>query len=292
MLYLIATVLLNVVVSAIFKIFPYYHINRQVAITTNYIVCVLTGSLFIGYFPVSGPTLYAQWFPWAVALGASFYLVFNLMAWCARENGMATMVIAGKLSLVIPVVCAVVLYGDKLEPLKVLGILLSVPAVILSSRSSNEQKNTGGLLLWPALLFLLSGTLDTLVNYIQHTFLHSRPDQAAFTVVTFAAAALSGLASAPFVTGQKNDRESFIRNIAAGVCLGIPNFFSIYLFVRALHTSVLQSSAVIPIINIGILVLSVLTAVLFFREKAGKLRQLGIALALAAILLIAVGDLF
>jgi drug/metabolite transporter (DMT)-like permease len=52
----------------------------------------------------------------------------------------------------------------------------------------------------------------------------------------------------------------------------------------------MQSSAIIPVINIGILVASSFMAILFFREKVNKLRIAGLVLSVIAILLIALGD--
>ncbi|NDC41809.1 MAG: EamA/RhaT family transporter, partial [Chitinophagia bacterium] len=45
------------------------------------------------------------------------------------------------------------------------------------------------------------------------------------------------------------------------------------------------------IINIGILVASALVAILLFREQASRMRVLGLLLSVAAILLIAFGNL-
>jgi multidrug transporter EmrE-like cation transporter len=52
----------------------------------------------------------------------------------------------------------------------------------------------------------------------------------------------------------------------------------------------MQSSAAIPVLNIGILVVSAVAAMLFFKEKAGPIRLAGLLLSVVAILLIAFGD--
>jgi uncharacterized membrane protein len=50
-----------------------------------------------------------------------------------------------------------------------------------------------------------------------------------------------------------------------------------------------NSSAIFPIVNIGIVLFSTLVAFFAFREKLSKLNWVGIALAVAAILLMAWG---
>jgi multidrug transporter EmrE-like cation transporter len=77
------------------------------------------------------------------------------------------------------------------------------------------------------------------------------------------------------------------RNVVAGIVLGIPNFFSIYYLIRLLNSDWLESSAAIPVNNIGIVVASALVAILFFKEPFTQWRAVGIALSILAIILIA-----
>ena len=72
--------------------------------------------------------------------------------------------------------------------------------------------------------------------------------------------------------------------------MGVPNYFSIYFFIRALHSNFLESSASIPVLNIGILAASALTAILLFKEHVNTLRIIGMVLSVVAILLIAFGN--
>lgn len=288
MFYFIATVLLNVVVFAVLKLFSKYDIHSLQAIVVNYCVCVVTGCIFIGYVPFNATTLHANWLPWALLMGVAFISIFNLNAFCTRIDGMTTTVIASKLSLVIPVVGSILLYHDVIGIGKVAGILLAFPAIYLATRAKDEN-NKSQSLLWPALLFLFSGALDTLVNYIQHSFLPTQSAQAACTILCFATAGSVGiiLVSVLLLTGKIRFHW---KNVVAGICLGVPNFFSIYYFVRLLNSNLFQSSATIPMLNISILVGSALAAILLFKERAGKWRIIGLVLSVIAILLIGFGD--
>lgn len=288
MLNLILALLFNVIVSAVLKLFAKFEITALQAIVVNYCTCVVTGWIFTGATPLNAATFDAPWFPWSVLLGVSFIVIFNLTAYCTKVDGMTTTIMASKLSLIIPVVCSVILYNESLGLIKVAGILLAFPAVYLSTRSGGEEKSAKSLL-WPTLLFALSGGLDTLVNFVQTRFLVTRADQAAGTIMIFAVAGLTGLIilGVLTITGKM---QFALKNVIAGIALGIPNFFSIYFFVKGLNSGVFQSSATIPLFNISVLILTSIVAIVLFSEKANKQQLMGLLLATGAILLIAYGD--
>jgi drug/metabolite transporter (DMT)-like permease len=292
MIFLLGTILMNVVNSVIFKLFPKYNINALQAIVVNYWVCVFTGSVFIGNIPVGAATFHQAWVPWAVLTGVAFFSIFNLIAYCTRIDGITTTTVANKLSLVIPAFFSVLLYNDKMGAGKIAGLILAFPAVYFTTRVSEGNKKSQNLL-FPILLFLGSGLLDTLVKYIQFNFLHEsvvlKDPAAVYTIYSFATAGSFGLMVITVMLLLNKTRLHW-RNIVAGICLGIPNYFSIYFLIRMLHSNFLQSSAAIPVNNIGILVASSLVAILFFSEKLTRLRLLGLLLSIGAILLIAYGD--
>ncbi len=290
MFFLLATIVLNVVLFMLFKLFPRYDVDGLQAIVFNYIVCVITGSLFIGYFPIGAESLHQPWLPWAALLGFCFIGLFNLIAYCTKVEGMTTTTIANKLSLVIPVVFSYFLYDEELGIGEIAGVTLALPAVYFATRRKKEDVEVRSFWL-PLLLFVGSGLLDTLVKYVEEHFLQDAANHAIYTIHTFATAALLGslFLLIMFLTGK---RRFDPKNILAGMLLGVPNFFSIYCLIRLLHSDFLQSSAAIPVNNIGIVLLSSLVAIWFFGEKSGPTRLLGIVLSLLAILLIALSDLY
>jgi len=286
--YLALALLFNVIVSSVLKLFPRFGIEALQAIVVNYAICVITGYIFTGIHPFTESTLHASWLPWAIAMGIVFIGIFYLMAWCTKVEGMATTVIANKLSLVIPVAFSMIVLGERTGIIKSAGILLALPAVYLTTVSGNTG-NSSRKFGWATLLFFLSGGLDTLVNYITTTFLHTPEDRAGCTVVTFATASVTG-AFIVLVQMLRGKNKAAAKNAIAGIVLGIPNFFSIYFLVQGLHSNVFQSSATIPILNISILVATALVAIFVFRERTNKWQAAGLALAIISILMIALGD--
>ena len=288
MFYLIATILLNVVISVLFKLFPKDKIDTLQAIVANYCVCVVTGCISIGHIPFSGATLHADWLPWGVVMGCAFIAIFNMLAYSTRVDGITTTIIASKLSLVIPVLFSLIVYKEHATIAKIVGVLLAFPAVYLTTRVEGDDHRPQSLL-WPVLIFIGGGFLDTLTNYVQLHFLSTADVQATYTIFTFGVAATAGVILVVVLLALKKIKLQW-KNLVAGICVGVPNYFSIYFFIRALNSNFLESSASIPVLNIGILAASALTAIVLFREHVNAKRIIGMALSVIAILLIALGN--
>lgn len=288
MFYLIATILLNVVISVVFKLFPKYNINALQAIVANYFVCVITGCVSTGHIPFTMAAMHVDWLPWAIIMGVSFICIFNLLAYSTRVDGITTTIIASKLSLVIPVIFSLLVYKEHATIAKIAGVLLAFPAVYLTTRVEGDNHKPQSLL-WPALIFVGGGFLDTATNYVQLHFLSTTDSQAAYTIFVFATAATTGAIVIMVLLIMKRITLQW-RNLVAGILIGVPNYFSIYYFIRALNSNFLESSASIPVLNIGILTASALTAIIIFKEHVNVLRIIGMVTSVVAILLIAFGN--
>jgi uncharacterized membrane protein len=137
------------------------------------------------------------------------------------------------------------------------------------------------------LLFAGSGLLDTLVKYTEQRFLDGSNNND-FLIAAFAGASLIGLITllVLVITGrQKFD----YRAVIAGAAIGFPNYFSLWCLMAVLKEHAGNSSAIMPINNMGIVLFSAVAAWLFFKEKLSGINWLGIVLAIGAIALIAFG---
>jgi len=289
MIYLVLTILLTSLFVIFFKVFPRYNINSLQAIVVNYWTCVVTGCFFLGRFPVNAEGFHQPWLPWAIGLGCGFFSVFNLLAFCTRADGITAATIANKLSLVIPVLFSLFLYNESAGILKIAGILLAIPAIYLASKIKDGEKKMHSIFLL-IVLFVGSGLLDTTVKYVEQAYLDTAGKQAIFPIYVFmAAATLGAIALTVLVLMKKIKLQA--RNVVAGILLGIPNYFSIYYLILLLHSGFMQSSAAIPVANIGIMLVSALAALILFKEKVTVYRIIGLVLALIAILMIVFADL-
>lgn len=295
MLYLIGSIILTSYLTLSFKVVGRYNIPVLQAIVFNYWACVLTGSVVHGSFPVNSSTFHEPWFTWALVMGGTFFFLFNIIGFTAQRIGVAVASVANKLSLVIPFVFSIYLYNEKATALKIAGIVMALAAVVFTCwphdhYQADKKSKPVSPLVWisvPAVLFIGSGLLDTMVKYVEQGYLNETNNNT-YLITSFAVAGTVGLVTMLILmlTGkQKFDH----RSIAAGIAIGIPNYFSIWCLVNVLKLYASDSSRIIPINNMGIVLFSAVVAMFLFREKLSKLNWLGIALSLGAIALIAYG---
>jgi drug/metabolite transporter (DMT)-like permease len=291
MLYLAGAIVFSSWLTIAFKIAGRMGISTFQAIIFNYFTCVATGLFLDGSVPDLRSVIGAAWAPWALLMGCMFISIFNLIAYTTRKSGVAIASVANKLSLVIPFLFSIFLYNESATILKITGVFIAIVAVFLtcmpSNSSSGETKIKTGFLLLPFLLFISSGLLDTLIKYAEVTFINES-NHNLYIISSFGTAGIIGasiLAGMLIIGKMPFDPRSII----AGMLIGVPNYFSLWCLVRVLKLHAGNSSSIIPITNMGIVLLSTLVAALFFQEKLSKLNLLGILLSIMAICMIAFG---
>lgn len=293
MLYLIGSIVLSSWLTLSFKLLERYRISTLQAIVFNYFVCVITGSLVNGSFPLQAGRTQEPWFSWAVIMGLMFIVLFNFIALTAQKMGVAVASVANKLSLVIPFLFSIYLYNEGVTIWKITGIVLALLAVVLTCMPSASSEDQAGqkfrplLVVLPVILFAGSGLLDTLIKYVEASHLNDA-NKNAYLITAFAMAGTAGALLLLVLLATGKERFN-IRSIAAGVIIGVPNYFSIWCLVQVLKNYAGNSTAIIPINNMGIVLFSTLAAWVFFREHLSRVNWLGILLALGAIALIAYG---
>jgi drug/metabolite transporter (DMT)-like permease len=291
MVYLVGSIIFSSWLTLSFKLVERFGINNLQAIVFNYFTCVITGSIVNGNFPVRKETLNEPWFPWALVMGTVFILLFNLVAATAQKLGIAVASVAYKLSLVIPFIFSLYLYDEENTWLKTVGIVLALIAVILTcyQPATEGRRSARNLVIWvlPLMLFLGSGFLDTMIKYVEQSFLNESNNNS-YLITAFLTAGLVGGIILAILVLSKKQRLSW-KAVVAGIAIGIPNYFSIWCLIKVLKDYNTNSSAIIPINNMGIVLFSAVVAFVFFREKLSMVNWMGIVLSLAAIGLIAFG---
>jgi drug/metabolite transporter (DMT)-like permease len=72
----------------------------------------------------------------------------------------------------------------------------------------------------------------------------------------------------------------------AGIFLGIPNYYSIYFLLESYQSLSWQDSSILAIVNVSVVLLSVITGFIVFKEVICKRKLAGILAALIAIFLL------
>lgn len=294
MIYLLGSIILTSYLLLSFKVCGKLNIPVFPAIVFNYITCVITGSLVNGSFPIQVESMATPWFRWAMIMGLLFITSFNLIGITAQKLGVAVASVANKLSLIIPVILTIVLYNEQVVGWEIVGISLALLAVIFTCYpQKNESGNTKPVpflqkTTLPLLVFIGSGFLDALINHVQQTYVTKETNNA-FLISGFFSAASIGVIVLLYQYWKKQ-LVFKVDQIIAGVCIGIPNYFSIWCLVHFLQDSPWETSASLPVNNMGIVLFSTLVAALLFKEKLSLINWAGIALSAIAIYLIAFGN--
>ncbi len=285
MIYLLLSIFASTLIFINFKLFDRYNINILQAIVVNYCVAFITGIIaYEGSVTISQlPSL--NWFYYTLVLGALFIIVFNLMAITTQRSGLSVVSVATKMSVVIPVLFGLIYYKESLNFIKLIGICLALIAVYLTSNKSKQGiRINKKLILLPILVFIGSGIIDTSIKFLEDTYVATN-DVPLFSSIIFLSAAIVGFF---FITIQsiKGNLKIEFKNIIAGICLGIPNYFSIYFLVKTLRSDILESSGIFAINNVSIVTLSTFAGIILFKEKLIRKNWLGIGLAILSIILI------
>ncbi len=285
MLDLSLSILFSSLIFVIFKLFSVYKIETFYAIITNYVVACTVGLLFYrgDINIVAIPE--KPWFWGTFALGLLFIIVFNLMAATSQRLGVSVASVATKMSLVIPVLVGVFLYKEELGIFKIVGVFLALAAVYFASIKKKSTVVKSASLLLPFLTFIGSGAIDASLGYFQKEFITNK-ELPIFSATIFASAATIGIVFILFKSFKKPLKVN-LRNILGGICLGIPNYFSIYFLLRALQNDSLNSASIFTINNVAIVMFSTLLGILLFKEKISPKNWGGIALAVISIILVA-----
>ncbi|MDZ7846754.1 MAG: EamA/RhaT family transporter [Owenweeksia sp.] len=219
-----------------------------------------------------------------------FYLLVYFSSWreVAQKYGVAAVSVAVKMSLIIPVIFAVIHYGESLGILKVLGILMALAAVYFATKKPRVAKPALGIALLPLLLFLGSGFLDSFLKYNQQELVPTA-EQGSFVSFSFLMAGFIGIIWYLAVWLLQKKTPAF-KSIWGGIALGIPNYGSIYFLIKSLDMPDLESSLIFPVNNVGIVTLSVICAKFLFTEKLSVANWMGIILALLSITLMSIAN--
>ena len=287
MIYLLLSILASTIIFIIFKLFEKFQINIFQAIVVNYCIAFTTGILsYNGTITISQlPNL--DWFYYTLILGALFIIVFNLMGITTQKSGLSVVSVATKMSVVVPVLFGLLYYNESLGAVKLIGIAIALIAVYLTSNKSKQgiSVNRKSIVL-PILVFIGSGIIDTSIKFLEDTYVANN-DVPLFSAIIFLAAAIIGFIIIIIQVMSGNFKFEF-KNVIAGICLGVPNYFSIYFLVKTLRSDILESSGIFAINNVSIVTLSTFAGIFIFKEKLIKKNWIGIGLAILSIILISI----
>ena len=284
MLVLVFSIICSVLVSVQLKLAQRKGIAAAEAITWNYLAAAILcwflldpplSGLDFGQTPVMSLAMLALLLPG----------IFLAMAASVKAAGIVRTDVAQRLSLVLSLAAAFLLFGEKADALKIAGLVLGVAAIVcLVARSEPLPDASGASSRWLLPLVVLVGyaSVDVLLKRIA---ISGTPFSVSLLIAFTAAFAL--MAALLIWRRVRHQRRFTLMELLTGLLLGATNFGNILFYVRA-HQALPDSPAVVfSMMNIGVVVLGTLAGVIGFGERLSRLNKLAIPLAVVAILLIA-----
>lgn len=281
MINLVITILIINYFTICFKWFEKYNVDNFTAIIINYITAGILGFILsdsktsIEFHDLK----YILYF--GSLIGALFIVVFNLFAYSTQKTGIAITVLTSKLSsIILPVSFVFISQKESPTSIKLIALALAISALffIIKIKGKNALKKSAFLILIG--IFIGQGSADILFNKSEE-IISQNHGELYFSVIFLSAGILGYFYS--FI--QK--KQSFIfnkKNLFFGLLLGIPNYFSLVFFFKALAE--LDTSIAFPVLNIGTILLSTLLGALFYKEKITLKISFGILLAALSLYLI------
>ncbi|MGC1549879.1 MAG: EamA/RhaT family transporter [Rhodanobacter sp.] len=279
MIYVLASVICSVLVSVLLKLARRAEIDIGQAVAWNYVVTsVLTALVFE---PALAP-LHQPGTPWFALIGLGLLLptIFLALGASVRHAGIVRSDAAQRLSLLLSLLAAFVLFGEPLDAMKALGCALGLLALCGMVWRSARGETAEGAARWgyPLLVFAGFGTIDIMFKRVATAGVPLGTSlQAMFALSLVVAIAIQWWRRA------REQTHFTLSSMLGGVVLGLFNFGNIVFYLRG-HRALPQHPAMVfASMNLGVVVLGALVGVLVFRERLSRVNLAGLVLALLAI---------
>ena len=276
MIYLTIAVLCSVAVSVLLKVLRQKNIDIRQTIVAGYPVAFLL-TWFLLKPDVSGlGTLGSAW-GIIIALGILLPAVFIILGRAIESVGMVATDAAQRLSLIIPIVAAFLLFGEVLTSTRIFGLLLgflALGALIYRPQQGQISRQAKHTPLWLFSVWAGYGIIDILFKQVAK-------QGTAFPLTLFVSFGLAGLLLFIYllITRVRWQRNALI----AGLLLGALNIGNIYAYVRAHQLMSESPSIVFTGMTVGVIAVATLIGVGVFKESLNRINVLGLLLAICCV---------
>ena len=281
MIYVLASAICSVLVSVLLKLARRFGLDVGQMVAWNYAMACVLAALLLQ--PALSP-LRAAGAPWFALLGLGVLLpvIFLALGASVRHAGIVRSEVAQRLSLLLSLLAAFVLFGERLDATKALGCVLGLLALLGMVWRAERGRGEGGPAswLWPLLVFAGFGAIDVLFKRVA----------AAGVPLGTSLLAMFALALPVAIMLAVWQRARFtLHSALGGLLLGLLNFGNIFFYLRAHRALPHDPALVFASMNLGVVVLGALAGVLLFRERLARINLAALLLALLAIVLLTRG---
>lgn len=285
MTYLILATCSSAVMAVVLRIFQNSKGNRYGIILGNYLICVLISLVSL---PDRSLVFRGSFVTILCGLIGGFFFVAGLvtMQSSTRLNGATLTTVFARMGLVISLAISIFVFGEKPSFPQIVGVVLILAALVMINGPADEQSetaletgkaHTGALIL----TMLANGGGSSMSKIFEQVGTRDQ-DELYFLFVFFTAAVLT--AGLLILERKKTGKALLWKEMAAGIAVGIPNYYSSFLLLLALVA--LPAIIVYPINSTGSILIVMAVDALIFHQKYSKRQWLGILLVLVAMVLL------
>ena len=276
MIYLTIAVLCSVAVSVLLKVLRQKNIDIRQTIVAGYPVAFLL-TWFLLKPDVSGMNALGGAWGIIIALCILLPAVFIILGRAIESVGMVATDAAQRLSLIIPIVAAFLLFGEVLTSTRIFGLLLgflALGALIYRPQQGQISRQAKHTPLWLFGVWAGYGIIDILFKQVAN-------QGTAFPLTLFVSFGLAGLLLFIYLLITRVRWQG--NALAAGLLLGALNMGNIYAYVRAHQLLSESPSIVFTGMNVGVIAVATLIGVGVFKESLNRINVLGLLLAICCV---------
>lgn len=277
MIFLLLAIVSSAMVSICMR-FSEKHVKNEMGMfMANYAVCVVLSYVFMNkelIFAWERSTV--MMLILGVISGVLYLISFVAMKVNMKHNGIVLAATFMKLGVLIPTIMAVVVFKETPGWTRILGICLSIIAIIMinfEKESIHEGKKKSLLIV----LLILSGCTDAMANIYEQIGAASLKD--VYLMVTFIVAFIFAMILA--IGGKE---RMGIKDLLFGMLIGIPNYFSARFLLLALGS--VDAVLVYPMYSVATIIVVTLAGITIFREKISKKKIEALGLIIVALYLL------
>ena len=278
MIFLFLTILCSTSIALILKYSSVNKGNSILLLASNYLSASVIG--FVLFIIERGATFSIESLLFGAGLGSIFVFAFFAFSESVGKAGTALSTVSSRLSVFIPILLSIIFFNEEPGLIQLTGFVFTFITIILFYLSLRRDKTKN---IKPADYFFLFALLIGIgiADFSLKIFQSLRPpSDKQFFIFSIFFFAFIYTASLVFIKSISFNKKTF----SSGIILGVPNVFSSIFLLAALEN--MKAIVIYPTANIGIILLTAISAFLIWKEKLNRLAKFSLFTGIISIILL------
>lgn len=252
--------------------------NRYGMILGNYLTCMFIGLLMIENKPLLFQGHMSTWILGMIG-GILFVLSLVCMQSSIASSGAIMTSAFSKLGLLVPLLLSILVFHEQPGILQYLGLIIVIVSIVIMNGTSKKEGNIN--LPFLIIVLITNGLSDAMAKIYSTIGIPS--EETVYMFLLFLCAAV--LTTVLMITETKRTgHKAELRDLAAGICIGIPNYFSSILLLRSLRS--IPAFIVYPVFSSGTIMIVTAAGYYLFHEHLSQRQIIGLGLILVSLVLL------